>query len=73
MDFEEESESAESRVSHSRQKRMIWITDDGRLALPPGTTLVIAPTLGMPLVRYPPEGFHSNWSISLPLTSNFLY
>lgn len=26
---------------HSRKKRLIWITDDGRLALPPGTVLSI--------------------------------
>lgn len=58
-----------SNEPHSRQKRLIWITDDGRLALPPGTSLIIAPTLAMPFVRYPPDGFHSNISISLPLTS----
>jgi hypothetical protein len=56
---------------HSRQKRLIWITDDGRLALPPGTTLIIAPTLSLPFVRYPPDGFHSNISISVPLTIDF--
>lgn len=43
-----------SDVPHSRPKRLIWVTDDGRLALPPGTSLVIAPTLAMPFVRYPP-------------------
>lgn len=58
-----------SDIPHSRQKRLIWVTDDGRLALPPGTSLVIAPTLAMPFVRYPPDGFHSNITISLPLTS----
>lgn len=58
-----------SDVPHSRQKRLIWVTDDGRLALPPGTSLIIAPTLAMPFVRYPPDGFHSNITISLPLTS----
>lgn len=31
--------------------------------------LIIAPTLAMPFVRYPPDGFHSNISISIPLTS----
>ncbi|CRK95453.1 CLUMA_CG008922, isoform A [Clunio marinus] len=56
---------------HSRQKRLIWVADDGRLALPPGTSLVIAPTLAMPFIRYPPDGFHSNISISLPLTIDF--
>lgn len=54
---------------HSRKKRLIWITDDGRLALPPGTVLSIAPTLSLPLVRYPPEGFLSNLTMSFPLTS----
>lgn len=58
-----------SNQPHSRQKRLIWVTEDGRLALPPGTSLVIAPTLAMPFVRYPPDGFHSNLSISIPLTS----
>lgn len=61
----------DSNQPHSRQKRLIWVTDDGRLALPPGTSLIIAPTLSMPLVRYPPDGFHSNISISLPLTIDF--
>lgn len=54
---------------HHRQKRLLWLTTDGRLALPPGTTLVIAPTLGLPFVRHPPDGFLSNLSISLPFTS----
>lgn len=67
----QENEESESETSHNRQKRMIWITDDGRLALPPGTTLIIAPTLGLPFIRYPPDGFHSNISISLPLTSEY--
>ena len=54
---------------HSRQKRILWITNDGRLALPPGTALVITPSLSMPFVRYPPDGFLSNMTISLPFTS----
>lgn len=54
---------------HSRQKRLLWITADGRLALPPGTTLVISPSLSLPFVRYPPDGFFSNMTISLPFTS----
>ncbi|KAG5676780.1 hypothetical protein PVAND_006589 [Polypedilum vanderplanki] len=60
-----------NQAVHSRQKRLIWITDDGRLALPPGTSLIFSPTLTMPFVRYPPEGFHSNISISIPLTIDF--
>lgn len=66
---DKKEETDESNVPHNRQKRLLWITDDGRLALPPGTTLIIAPTLGLPFVRYPPDGFHANISVSLPLTS----
>ncbi|XP_055610630.1 uncharacterized protein LOC129757431 [Uranotaenia lowii] len=61
----------ESEKPHSRKKRLIWITDDGRLALPPGTSLTIAPTIALPFVRYPPTGFLSNISISLPVTIDF--
>uniref|UniRef100_A0A0K8WD29 Uncharacterized protein n=1 Tax=Bactrocera latifrons TaxID=174628 RepID=A0A0K8WD29_BACLA len=60
-----------SKQTHSRRKRLVWITEDGRLALPPGTALTITPTISMPLVRHPPEGFFSNVSISFPLTIDF--
>uniref|UniRef100_A0A182YEH9 Secreted protein n=1 Tax=Anopheles stephensi TaxID=30069 RepID=A0A182YEH9_ANOST len=63
--------SAKSSKPHSRKKRLIWVTDDGRLALPPGTSLTIAPTIALPFVRYPPTGFLSNISISLPITIDF--
>ncbi|CAH1364789.1 uncharacterized protein [Tenebrio molitor] len=56
---------------HSRQKRILWVTADGRLALPPGTTLVITPSLSLPFVRYPPDGFFSNMTVSLPFTIDF--
>lgn len=61
----------ESQRPHSRQKRLIWITMDGRLALPPGTALTITPTLSLPLVRHPLDGFLSNMSMSFPLTIDF--
>lgn len=61
----------EEDVPHSRQKRLLWITTDGRLALPPGTRLTITPSLSLPFVRYPPDGFLSNMSISLPFTSKW--
>lgn len=61
----------DSDKPHSRKKRLIWITDDGRLALPPGTVLSITPTLSLPLVRYPLEGFLSNMTMSFPLTIDF--
>uniref|UniRef100_A0A182QQC5 Uncharacterized protein n=1 Tax=Anopheles farauti TaxID=69004 RepID=A0A182QQC5_9DIPT len=65
------SGTAKSSEPHSRKKRLIWVTDDGRLALPPGTSLTIAPTIALPFVRYPPTGFLSNISISLPITIDF--
>ncbi|XP_050296298.1 uncharacterized protein LOC126736118 [Anthonomus grandis grandis] len=55
----------------SRQKRILWITEDGRLALPPGTTMTVGPSLSMPFVRYPPNGFWSNLTVSLPFTIMF--
>lgn len=66
----EEQQHQQQRI-HSRQKRLLWITSDGRLALPPGTTMVIAPSLSLPFVRYPPDGFFSNMTISLPFTSKY--
>lgn len=65
----EEFIDTDSQQPHSRRKRLIWITDDGRLALPPGTSLTFTPTIALPLVRHPPEGFFSNLTISFPLTS----
>lgn len=49
------------------------ITEDGRLALPPGTSLVISPSLSLPFIRYPPDGFFSNLTISLPFTSKCIF
>ncbi|KAK5648787.1 hypothetical protein RI129_003679 [Pyrocoelia pectoralis] len=57
--------------NHSRQKRILWVTSDGRLALPPGTSLVITPSLSLPFIRYPPDGFFSNLTVSLPFTIDF--
>lgn len=70
-DDDDSSTSKEANKPHSRKKRLIWITDDGRLALPPGTVLSITPTLSLPLVRYPLEGFLSNMTMSFPLTIDF--
>lgn len=57
---------------HHRQKRLLWITNDGRIALPPGTIMTITPTLALPFVRYPPYGFLSNMTVSLPFTSEYI-
>lgn len=67
------AKKADENTPHSRQKRILWITSDGRLALPPGTTLVITPSLSMPFVRYPPDGFFSNLTVSLPFTSKYTH
>ncbi|XP_017755242.1 PREDICTED: LOW QUALITY PROTEIN: uncharacterized protein LOC108547303 [Eufriesea mexicana] len=61
----------EHLFSHHRQKRLFWITNDGRIALPPGTIMTITPTLALPFVRYPPYGFLSNMTVSLPFTIDF--
>ncbi|XP_076392158.1 uncharacterized protein LOC100883660 [Megachile rotundata] len=68
---EGQSGSEEPSYSHHRQKRLFWITNDGRIALPPGTVMTITPTLALPFVRYPPYGFLSNMTISLPFTIDF--
>lgn len=68
---DDSSDSNDANKPHSRKKRLIWITDDGRLALPPGTVLSLTPTLSLPLVRYPLEGFLSNMTMSFPLTIDF--
>lgn len=60
-----------SKFPHHRQKRFFWVTNDGRIALPPGTIMTITPTLALPFVRYPPYGFLSNMTISLPFTIDF--
>ncbi|XP_026320859.1 uncharacterized protein LOC113230960 isoform X2 [Hyposmocoma kahamanoa] len=62
---------AKENIPHSRQKRILWITNDGRLALPPGTTMSITPSLSMPFVRHPPKGFLSNMTVSFPFTIDF--
>ncbi|XP_026742670.1 uncharacterized protein LOC113504514 isoform X2 [Trichoplusia ni] len=62
---------AKENIPHSRQKRILWITNDGRLALPPGTTMTITPSLSMPFVRHPPKGFLSNMTVSFPFTIDF--
>ncbi|XP_041984639.1 uncharacterized protein LOC121737138 isoform X2 [Aricia agestis] len=64
-------EVAKEDIPHSRQKRILWITNDGRLALPPGTSMAITPSLSMPFVRHPPNGFLSNVTVSFPFSIDF--
>lgn len=71
--LESREEVTKENIPHSRQKRILWITNDGRLALPPGTTMAITPSISMPFVRHPPKGFLSNVTVSFPFTSKYLY
>jgi len=64
------SEKKQSK-KHHREKRFIWITKEKRIVLPPGTQLVLTPTLAMPLLRYPPHGIDANITISTPFTIGF--
>lgn len=61
----------EENRQHHREKRFIWITKEKRIVLPPGTQLVLTPTLAMPLLRYPPHGIDANITISTPFTIGF--
>ena len=54
-------------------QRFLWMTHEKRIVLPPGTQLVLTPTLAMPLIRYPPEGLDANMTISTPFTSKADY
>ena len=62
-------EWALSQLPHHRSKRFLFMTDEKRIVLPPGTQLVLTPTLALPFLRYPPDGFDSNMTISTPFTS----
>lgn len=57
-----------SHQPHHRNKRFLWMTHEKRLVFPPGTQLVLTPTIAMPLMRYPPHGLDSNLTISTPFT-----
>ena len=35
-----------------RDKRFLFLTDEKRLVVPPGTQLVLTPTLALPFLRY---------------------
>ena len=58
-----------SQLPHSRSKRFLYLTEEKRLVLPPGTQLVLTPTLALPFLRYPPDGLDANMTISTPFTS----
>jgi len=59
------------QLPHHRTKRFLFLTDEKRLVMPPGSQLVLTPTLALPFLRYPPTGLDANMSISTPFTINF--
>ncbi|XP_040570907.1 uncharacterized protein [Lepeophtheirus salmonis] len=67
-DWESLSQYYNSHLPHRRDKRFIWLTKEKRIVFPPGTQFVITPTLAMPLIRWPPPGVDSNFTLSTPFT-----
>jgi len=68
---QEEMEWALDQLPHHRAKRFLFLTEEKRLVMPPGSQLVLTPTLALPFMRYPPTGFDANMTISTPFTINF--
>lgn len=64
-------EWALDQLPHHRTKRFLWLTEEKRLVMPPGSQLVLTPTLALPFLRYPPTGLDANMTISTPFTINF--
>ena len=46
------SSKMEENRQHHREKRFIWITKEKRIVLPPGTQLVLTPTLGKTVLAF---------------------
>lgn len=69
--MQEELEWAIENLPHHRAKRFLFLTDEKRIVLPPGTQLVLTPTLALPFLRYPPDGIDANMTISTPFTIGF--
>lgn len=46
-----ELEWALSQLPHHRSKRFLFLTEEKRLVMPPGTQLVLTPTLALPFLR----------------------
>jgi len=69
--FMEELQWTFDNLPHHRDKRFAFMTDEKRIVMPPGTQLVLTPTLAMPFLRYPPDGIDANMTISTPFTISF--
>lgn len=68
---EAELEWTLSHLPHHREKRFLFMTNEKRIVMPPGSQLVLTPTLAMPFIRHPPEGLDANMTISTPFTISF--
>ena len=40
-----------AQLPHHREKRFLFLTDEKRIVMPPGTQLVLTPTLALPFLR----------------------
>ncbi|XP_071535368.1 uncharacterized protein [Panulirus ornatus] len=60
-----------SGQAHSRKKRLIFLTSERRLTLPPATVLVLTPTLSLPFGRNLPVGYGASMTISIPFKIDF--
>jgi len=60
-----------SQLPYHREKRFVFLTDEKRFVMPPGSQLVLTPTLALPVLRYPPTGLDTNMTISTPFTIKF--
>lgn len=72
FDLEDLKSWYSEQLPHHRDKRFLWMTHNKKLVFPPGTQLVLTPTLAMPLLRYPPRGVDTNMTISTPFTSEYI-
>lgn len=49
---QEEMEWALDQLPHHRTKRFLFLTEEKRLVMPPGSQLVLTPTLALPFMRW---------------------
>jgi hypothetical protein len=71
LDLEDELQWTLDQLPHHREKRFLFFTDEKRIVMPPGSQLVLTPTLAMPFIRHPPDGLDANMTISTPFTISF--
>ena len=48
----EELEWRIGQLPHHRDKRFAFLTDEKRFVMPPGSQMVLTPTLALPVIRY---------------------